>query len=99
MKDMTMINKAALTILLGSLAIAGASGAFAQSPAPAAPPTQGGAMPGMPMNGKPGMQGMMMNEEMMQKMSKMMDNCNKMMETMMQNKTAPSGSPAVPKPG
>ncbi len=92
-----MINKAALTILLGSLAVAGASGAFAQSPAPAAAPTQGGrAMSGMPMNGQPGM---MMNEEMMQKMSKMMDNCNKMMETMMQNKTAPSASPAVPKQG
>lgn len=83
-----MTNKAALAVLIVGLAVAGASGAFAQSPAAAAPPTQGGAMPGM-----------MMNEEIMQKMSKMMDNCNKMMETMMQNKTAPSGSPAVPKQG
>ena len=94
-----MTNKAALAVLIGGLAVAGASGAFAQSPVPAAPPTQGAAIPGMPMNGQPNMQGMMMNEEMMQKMSKMMDNCNKMMETMMQNKTAPSGSPAVPKQG
>ncbi len=95
-----MVNKAALTRLLGSLAVAGASGAFAQSPAAAADTTQGGgSMPGMPMNGQPGMQGMMMNDEMMQKVSKMMDNCNKMTETMTQNETASTGSPDVLKQG
>jgi hypothetical protein len=41
------------------------------------------------------MPGMMMNEEMQQKMVRMMDNCNRMMETMMQNKgtTTPPASP------
>lgn len=96
-----MINKTALAMLLGGLAVASASGAFAQSPAPAAPPAQDGKamQPGMMMDGKGGMQGVMMNEEMTQKMSNMMDNCNKMMETTMQNKNTPSVSPAVPKQG
>lgn len=95
-----MINKAALTMLIGGLAVASVSGAFAQSTAPAAPPAQGGMamQPGM-MGGQNGTQGMMMNQKMMQKMSTMMDNCNKMMETTMQNKNIPSGSPAVPNKG
>jgi hypothetical protein len=37
------------------------------------------------------MPGMKMNEEMQQKMTRMMDNCNRMMESMMQNK---EGAPA-----
>ncbi len=96
-----MINKAALTILLGSLAVAGASGAFAQSPTPATPPVQDGKtmQPGMTMDGKGGMHGMTVNEQMMQKMNVMMDNCNKMMETMTQDKNVPPTSPAVPKQG
>lgn len=93
-----MINKVTLAILLGSLAVAGTSAASAQTPAPAAPPTQSGSMPGMHMQDKSGMQGKMMNEEMMQKMTKMEDNCNKMME-MMQSKNMPSTSPTAPKPG
>jgi hypothetical protein len=55
-------------------------------------------MPGMQMQDKSGMQGKMMNEEMMQKMTKMEDNCNKMME-MMQSKNMPSTSPTARKPG
>jgi hypothetical protein len=37
------------------------------------------------------MPGMMMNGEMQQKMTRMMDNCNRMMGSMMQNK---DGAPA-----
>ncbi len=37
-----MTNKAALAVLIGGLAVAGASGAFAQSTTPAAPPAQDG---------------------------------------------------------
>ncbi len=48
--------------------------------------------PGMMMDGQGGMKGMMMNDQMMQQMTKMMENCNKMMETMMQNQPAGSGS-------
>lgn len=44
------------------------------------PNGQGGMMPGMMMNG-----------EMQQQMTRMMDNCNRMMESMMQNK---DGAPA-----
>ncbi len=89
-----MISKTALTMLIGSLAVASASGAFAQSTAPVVPPAQDGKpmQPGMMMNGQGGMKGMMMNDQMMQQMTKMMENCNKMMETMMQNQPAGSGS-------
>ena len=64
----------AMAGLAGGLALAGIP-AFAQS----TPPSQGGGM----MQGIPnGRAGMMMNPEMQQKMSKMMDNCNRMMESM-----------------
>lgn len=83
----------AMAGLLGSLLLAG-NPAFAQQKAPAAP---GG---GMMNNGMPNAKGgMMMNEEMQQKMSRMMDNCNRMMETMMQNKGGTTMSPAVPNKG
>lgn len=84
----------AMAGLLGSLLLAGIP-AFAQTNAPAAPANQGGGKMdhGMPTGQAGTMPGMMMNEEMQQKMSRMMDNCNRMMETMMQNKggtTTPS---------
>jgi Spy/CpxP family protein refolding chaperone len=78
--------------LLAGLALAGAS-AFAQTSGPAAPANQGGTMMDHETpNGQGGMMpGMMMNGEMQQKMTRMMDNCNRMMESMMQNK---DGAPA-----
>ncbi len=91
---MAQMNKTmgvvAMAGLLGGLALAGAP-AFAQTSAPTSP--QGGAMMdhGMP-NGQGGtMPGMMLNGEMQQKMTRMMDNCNRMMGSMMQNK---DGAPA-----
>lgn len=76
--------------LLGGLALASVP-AFAQTTAPAAPPaTQGGMMKGMPS----GQGGMMMNPDM-QKMSKMMDSCNHMMESTTQNKDG-TRAPANP---
>lgn len=69
--------------LLAGLVIAGVP-AFAQTSAPAPREAQGKGM----------MQPGMMNQEMMQKMSRMMDNCNRMMESM-QNKggTTPPSAP------
>jgi hypothetical protein len=87
---MTALGRAASPIF--PLAPQGPS-THAQPGAPAAPANQGGAMMdhGMP-NGQGGMMpGMMMNGEMQQKMTRMMDNCNRMMESMMQNK---DGAPA-----
>ena len=87
---MAQMNKTkrviAMAGLLAGLALAGAS-AFAQTNAPAAP-NQGSAMMDHEMpNGQSGMMpGMMMNGEMQQKMTRMMDNCNRMMESMMPNK-------------
>ena len=81
----------AMAALLAGVVMAGVP-AFAQMNAPAAPQGQEGGM----MNGMQGgaMHGMMMNQETMQKMSKMMDNCNRMMETM-QKKNGTTG-PAAP---
>jgi Spy/CpxP family protein refolding chaperone len=93
---MAQMNKTKRVIavagLLAGLALAGAS-AFAQTSAPAAAANQGGSMMDHEMpNGQGGMMpGMKMNEEMQQKMTRMMDNCNRMMESMMQNK---EGAPA-----
>jgi hypothetical protein len=71
-----MINKTATAMLLGGLTIATVSGALAQSTVPVVPPAQSGAaMPGMPMGGQGGMMG---------RMTKMMENCNKMMEAKLQ---------------
>jgi hypothetical protein len=60
--------------------------AFAQTNAPAPRADQGSGMmqPGLPNGGamKPGM---MMDQDMPQKMSRMMDNCNRMMESMPPN--------------
>jgi hypothetical protein len=92
-----MTNKAALAMLIGGLAVAGTSGAFAQSPTPTAPPAQDGKpmQPGMMMGGKDGMQSMKMDDHMMQQMARMMENCNKMMESKLQN---PAVTPATPAP-
>ena len=79
----------AMAGLLAGLALAGAS-AIAQTSVPAAPENQGGAMMdhGTP-NGQGGMMpGMMMDGKMQQKMTRMMDNCNRMMESTVQNKDA-----------
>jgi Spy/CpxP family protein refolding chaperone len=89
-EPMTQMNKAkriiAMAGLLGGLVLAGAP-AFAQTSAPSDATQQGGGMMenGMP-KGQSGMPGMMMNSEMQQKMSRMMDDCNHMMESMRQNK-------------
>jgi len=61
--------------LVGGLALAGIP-AFAQTPAPSAAHEKGMMMKDMP-NGQAAMP---MNPEMIQEMSKMMDNCNHMME-------------------
>jgi Spy/CpxP family protein refolding chaperone len=95
-RTMARMNKSkgviAMAGLLGGLALAGAS-AFAQTSAPAAPANQGGAMMDHEMpNGQGGMMsGMMMNGETQRKKTRMMDNCNRMMESGMQNK---NGAPA-----
>ena len=65
--------------LLAGLAMVSIS-AFAQTSAPAPGADQGkGMMPG----GEPMKPGMMMDPAMRQKMSRMMDNCNRMMDSMM----------------
>ncbi len=76
----------AMTGLLAGLALAGAT-AFAQTDAPAKAGHPADAMTDHEMpDGQTGaMPGMMMNGEMQEKMTRMMDNCNRMMETMMQN--------------
>lgn len=79
--------------LLGGLALAGVP-AFAQTPAPSTPQAAPGN--GMMMKDMPnGQAGTPMNPEMMQKMSKMMDNCNNMMESMMKKEGGP-GAPSAP---
>ena len=77
----------AMTALLAGLAMAGVP-AFAQTSTPAPGGDRGKGM--MPSGDamKPGM--MMMDPEMRQKMSRMMDNCNRMMESMVPNFAVPS---------
>ncbi len=89
---MTRINNirgiTAVAALLGSLALASVT-AYAQTSAPAAPAEKQG---DGTMNGNGGM---MMNPETQQKMTRMMDNCNRMMESMGQN-TNGTTAPASP---
>ena len=96
-QTMTQINKTKGAIvmagLLGGLVLGGVP-VIAQTSAPSVPTDQGSVMPKVQGGIMPGM---MMNEEMQQKMSRMMDNCNRMMETMMQGKGGPS-KPATPDP-
>ena len=82
----------AVTGLLAGLALGGAA-AFAQTNAPPATTGKAGAMMDpQTSEGQGGMMpGMMMNGGMQQQMTRMMDNCNRMMESMMQNK---DGAPA-----
>lgn len=91
MAQMNTIKGAiAMAGLLAGLALVGAP-ASAQPAPPATPPVASGG--GMMKHGMPnGQAGMAMNPEMMQKMSKMMDGCNRMMESKAQDKgdaTAP----------
>jgi hypothetical protein len=98
---MARMNKTKRVIALAGLLAwltLGGTVTFAQTNAPAAPATEGGATMDHEMsNGQGGMMpgmmmpGMMMNGEMQQKMSRMMDNCSRMMESMMQNT---DGTPA-----
>lgn len=61
--------------------------AVAQTNAPAPSGDQGkGMMPDGMGNGGMMKPGMMMNPDMQQRMSRMMDNCNRMMESMIPNK-------------
>ena len=82
----------AVTGLLAGLAL-GSTATFAQTNAPAATVNKADAMMDHQMpEGQGGMMpGMMMNGGMQQEMTRMMDNCNRMMESMMQNK---DGAPA-----
>jgi len=83
----------AMASMVGGLALAGVP-AFAQTPAPSTPQAAHGK--GMMMKDMPnGQTGMQMNPEMMQKMSKMMDNCNHMMEAKAQEK-ATNSTPVAP---
>jgi hypothetical protein len=91
---MAQMNKARIITtagLLAGLAMAGIP-AWAQTSAPA-PTDQGGGMMQREMPNGEGMKpGMMMDPDMRQKMSRMMVNCNRMMESMMPNKDG-SGPP------
>lgn len=81
--------------LLTGLTLAGAP-AFAQTAAPATPPAVSPATPGNGMMGRGMPSGQAaMNSEMMQKMAKMMDGCNNMMEAMAREKAA-APTPAAP---
>jgi len=96
LRTMARMNKTkrviAITGLLVGLAL-GATAVFAQTNVPPASASEPGAMMDHQMpDGQGGMMpGMMMNGEMQQKMTRMMDSCNRMMESMMQNK---DGAPA-----
>ncbi|MEA3149898.1 MAG: hypothetical protein QOD56_837 [Gammaproteobacteria bacterium] len=83
---MTRINRTKSRIVIAGL-LAGVTLAIlpasAQTKAPPSGADQGSGMmrPGMP-NGNAMKPGMMMDQDMQQKMSHMMDNCNRMMESM-----------------
>ncbi len=79
-------NRIVIAGLLVGLALASLP-AFAQTNTPAPEVDQGSGMMqhGMP-NGSAMKPGMMMDQGLQQKMSRMMDDCNRMMESMMPNK-------------
>ena len=91
LRTMVRMNKTkrvtAITGLLAGLAL-GSATTFAQTNAPAATVNKGGAMMDHQMPERQGrmMPGMMMSGEMQQQMTRMMDNCNRMMQSMMPNK-------------
>jgi hypothetical protein len=81
--------------LLAGLALASLP-AFAQTRAPAPAPDQGNGMMQHAMpNGEAMKPGMMMDPGMQQKMSRMMDNCDRMMGGTMQNRNGPP-APSAP---
>jgi hypothetical protein len=91
-----MNNKARVITAAGQLAGLAIAGipAWAQTNAPA-PTDQGSHMMQREMPNSEGMKpGMMMDPDMRQKMSRMMDNCNRMMESMTPNKEG--AGPFVP---
>ena len=88
----------------GGLALAALPVAFAQSDTSTAPADHGGGMTqhGMPNEQSgmmPGMMGSMGSGEMQQKMARMMDNCNRIMESMLQDKSGTASPPALPNKG
>ena len=92
-------NRIVIAGLLAGLALASLP-AFAQTNTPAPEADQGSGMMqhGMPDGGamKPGM---MMDQGMRQKMSRMMDNCNRMMESMAPTKDGTPAPSAPPNKG
>ena len=95
MAQMNKIKGAiAVAGLVGGLALAGIP-ACAQTPAPSAP--QSAHEKGMMMKDMPnGQAAMTVSPEMIQKMSKMMDNCDHMMEAKAQEKaTSMPAAPAI----
>ncbi|HLZ66539.1 MAG TPA: hypothetical protein VKQ29_09925 [Aliidongia sp.] len=78
----------AMAGLLMGLAVAGAPAIAQSSPsAPSADQDKGMMMRNM-KNGGMMMSGMMMGPEMQRKMSRMVDNCNRMMEAMNKDRTS-----------
>lgn len=78
----------ATVVILGGLTAATA--VLAQAPAPSSPPPQGQDM----MKGHGGMMTGPMDPDQMKQMTRMMENCNRMMERMSEDKSgSPSGSP------
>jgi hypothetical protein len=84
--------------VLGGVALVALPAAFAQANTPTTPADHGGGMmqQGMPNDQGGMMPGMMGSGEMQQKMARMMDNCNRMMESTMQNKDGTPTPPASP---
>jgi Spy/CpxP family protein refolding chaperone len=98
MARLNTINSVIAAGVLGALAFTSLPMAFAQTGAQPTLPDHGSSMMnhGMPNDQDgmmPGMMGSANGKEMRQKMTRMMDNCNRMMEGMMQNKPGTSTSP------
>jgi hypothetical protein len=96
LRKMARMNKTKRMIAIAGLLVGLAPGgtvAFAQTNVPAASASEGrGVMDHRMPDGRGGMMpGMMMNREMQQKMTRMTDNCARMMESKVQNK---DGAPA-----
>jgi len=78
----------ATVVILGGFTAATA--ALAQAPAPSSPQPQGQGM----MKGHGGMMMSPMDPDHMKQMARMMENCNRMMERMSEDKSSPpNGSP------
>lgn len=98
---MSKISMIARSVLAGAALLAGVAAVSAQEAMPAPPPSQGQANPhgmmqgggSMPMMGMMGMMGMM------QQMSQMTENCNRMMQSAMQQQQGGAGQQPTPAPG